>query len=122
MSKFVMAGVLASILCGAATAGEVIVPNDTTPFKVTEGDTVRIVADGIAGTQVKVKVTGPAKEEVRRVVPYSKGKPLIGPGNHEVDVKPTGKGKVTVEVTITPPNGPAKTEKYEFEVEAKDAK
>lgn len=119
MSKFVMAGFLASVLCGIAAAGDVIIPEENTPFTVKEDDTVRIAAKGIAGTQVTVKVDGPAKGEVRRVVTLLKGKQAPGPGNQEVDVKPTGKGKVTVEVTITPPNGPARTEKYEFEVEGK---
>ncbi|MCE9567046.1 MAG: hypothetical protein K8U57_34015 [Planctomycetes bacterium] len=117
MSKFGMAAVFGLVVAGFGMAGDVVIPEDTTPFTVKQGDTVRILVKGIAGTQVKAKVTGPAKETVNSVTTRVKGKMPIGPGNHEVDVKPTGKGKVVVEVTITPPNGKETTEKYEFEVE-----
>lgn len=108
---------LGTLLGGMALSADVVVPQDTTPFKVTDGDIVRIPVKGIAGTQVTAKVTGEAKHVVNSVTARTKGKLPIGPGNHEVEVKPTAKGKVTVEVTITPPNGTATTEKYEFDVE-----
>lgn len=116
MRKFVAAVTLALLASGLANAGDIVIPEDTTPFEVKEGDVVRIPANGIAGTVVTAKVTGMAKETINSVSTRVKGKQPIGPGNHEVEVKPTAKGKVKVEVTIKPPNGKAETHTYEFEV------
>jgi hypothetical protein len=116
MRKFVCGSLLSLLLVGLVCADNILVPGDRTPFEARMSDIVRIPARGIAGTQVTARVTGPAKAKVNSVIPIKMGMPLIGPGNHEVEVKPTGKGKVTVEVTIQSPTSEAVVEKYEFEV------
>ncbi len=117
MRKFVFAAMLAT-LGGAAVSADVVIPEDQVPFTVNEGDVVRIPAKGIAGTQVTAKVTqGTAKAVVKLVTTRVNGKAPIGPGNHEVDVHPEGKGAVSVDVTIAPPNGEKKTHKYSFKVQ-----
>lgn len=116
MKKLLLA-VTFAVAGGVAVAADVIVPTDNTPFTVKEGDVVRISAKGIAGINVAAKVAGPAKHHVHSVTEFVKGRPIIGPGNHEVEVTPTGKGNVTVEVTITPPGGKAEVTKYSFKVQ-----
>lgn len=99
--------------------GSVVIPRDTTPFKIQQDETVRLTGQGIAGAKIEAKVTGPAKiVSENRVSTRVKGAKPIGSGNVEFVIKPNGKGKVTVEVKSTPPNGDeAKVTKYEFEVE-----
>jgi hypothetical protein len=116
MKKFLFAAVVVVLSGGFMMADNIVVPEDKMPFTVEQGDVVRIPVKGIAGTQVTAKVTGEAKATVNSVSGRKNGKPLIGPGNQEVEVKASAKGKVTVEITITPPTGKATTEKYEFEV------
>jgi hypothetical protein len=97
----------------------VIVPRDQKPFGVGKGDIVRLTGKGIAGSEIEAKVAGPAKIEatstVREVV---NGRPVIGTTVKEFDLKPTDTGKVTVTITVTPPqpNAPAITTKIEFDV------
>lgn len=57
----------------------VVIPRDTTPFKVSEKDIVRLTGKGIAGAQIKAKVEGPAKIEAENFVQERvKGQRLIG--------------------------------------------
>lgn len=116
MKRFVTAAVLMVGMAGLVLAGNIVVPGDDTPFTVQKDDTVRIPVPGIAGTIVKATVNGPAKGTVNRVIRLKNGKPLIGPGNHEVEVKPTGTGKVTVEISVKSPTAEEEKSKYEFEV------
>jgi len=116
MMRFMFAGMVALACSALGLAGDVVVPKDKTPFTVQEGDIVRIAAKGIAGTQVTAKVTGPGKETVNSVSTRVNGRLPIGPGDHEVEVKTSGKGKVVVEITIKPPTGEGTTETYEFTV------
>jgi hypothetical protein len=98
----------------------IIMPLDTTPFKVSEKDVVRLVESGIAGSQIEAKVTGPAKVEFAATIrQFKNGKPLIGNTMKEFNIKPSGKGKVKVTVTVTPPqpNAKPKVTTYDFEVE-----
>ena len=99
--------------------GSVVIPRDTTPFKVPQDDTVRLTGKGIAGAKIVAKVTGPAKVvSENRVSTRVKGQMPIGSGNVEFVIKPSGKGTVIVELTTTSPSGgEATVTKYEFEVE-----
>lgn len=97
----------------------VIEPQDTTAFKIQEKThIVRVTGKGIAGAIITAKVNGPAKISAEGdVIEVIGGRPLIGPGNREFEITPTGKGKVTVEVTVKNPNGANPPDaKYEFEV------
>ena len=97
----------------------IVVPRDNTPFTVTKSDTVRLTGKGIAGTSITAKVDGPAKVVyANAILERSGGHPLVGPGNKEFEIKPTGKGKVTVTITSTGPQPDAKpvVTKYEFDV------
>jgi hypothetical protein len=116
--------VLTLVLVGVGTVAladdrTVIVPRDQKPFTVGKSDIVRLTGKGIAGSKSEAKVDGPAKIEatstVREVV---NGRPLIGTTVKEFDLKPTDMGKVTVTITVTPPqpNAPAKTTKFEFDM------
>lgn len=118
MKRSLMAAAIIALTAGLATAGDVVIPEDTTPFTVQASDTVRIPVKGIAGAKVKANVTGPAKGTVNSLSYRRNGKMPIGAGDKEVEVKPSGKGKVTVEITMTSPipGTPEKSEKYEFEV------
>ena len=116
MKKLMAAAAVVALVNGLAIAADIVIPEDNTPFTVQGTDVVRIPVKGIAGTQVKARVTGPAKATVNSISYRVQGKTPIGSGDQEVEVKPGGKGKVIVDITITPPNAPEKTEKYEFEV------
>jgi hypothetical protein len=98
----------------------IFVPLDTTPFKVSEKDIVRLVGAGIAGSNIEATVVGPAKVESKGSIHRIKsGMPVIGNTTVEFNIKPTGKGKVKVTITIKPPQPGAKPDikTYEFEVE-----
>jgi hypothetical protein len=98
----------------------IIVPQDDTPFtNVAKTDIVRLTGKGIAGAKITAKVDGPAKIIYANLISErANGSPLIGPGNKEFEIKPTGKGKVTVTITSTGPQGDAKpvVTKYAFDV------
>jgi hypothetical protein len=58
--------------------------------------------------------------EIRwQIFPRRDGHPLIGLGNKEFEIKPTGRGKVKVTITSTPPIPGEKptVETYQFDVE-----
>lgn len=116
MRKLIMASVLGVALSAPAIADDYVVPQDTKPFKITTKEIVRIPVRGIAGTSVEVKVDGKAKEKVNSVNGRKAGVPLTGPGNQEVEIKPSASGKVKVTLTVKPPNGPSTETVYEFEV------
>ena len=112
-----------AVPCGAIRAEEksatVVVPLDEKPFKVREKDLVRVTGEGIAGSRIEAKVEGPAKVSSTDTVSRRKnGVPLVGLTTKEFVLQPTGKGKVMVKVTVTPPQPDAKSKvtDYEFEV------
>ena len=97
----------------------IVVPRDDTPFSVTKSETVRLTGKGIAGAAITAKVDGPAKLIYANAISErSGGHPLVGPGNKEFEIKPTGRGKVTVTITSKGPQPDAKpvVTKYEFDV------
>jgi hypothetical protein len=107
------------VVGGVALADDrtVIVPTDNKPFTVEKDDIVRLTEKGIAGSKIEAKVEGPAKVEATSVVRELKnGRPLIGNTVKEFDLKPTGTGKVTVTITVTPPNASPRVTKIEFDV------
>jgi len=97
----------------------IVVPQDDKPFTVTKTEIVRLTGKGIAGAKITAKVDGPAKIIYANLISErANGSPLVGPGNKEFEIKPTGKGKVNVTITSTGPQGDAKpvVTKYEFDV------
>ncbi len=88
-----------------AEVASIVIAEGNKPFEVTETDIVRLTGKGIAGSTATAKITGPAKIEqqatIRRIV---NGLPLVGPGDTEFDIEPTGKGAVTVTISVKRPN------------------
>ena len=110
MRKLVLALVIIGF-CSVALADErtVILPRDNRPFTVTQGDIVRLIGMGIAGSKIEAKVEGSAKiETTSNIKELSNGKPLIGNQVKVFDLKPTGPGKVTATITVTPPQPDAR--------------
>jgi hypothetical protein len=98
----------------------VIIPKDDAPFTVNKSDLVRFSEKGIAGSKIEAKVTGPAKLESTSLVrEFRGGKPLIGNVVKEFEVKPTDLGKVTVTITVTPPQPGAQPKILNFEFEVR---
>jgi hypothetical protein len=107
-------------LCGVALAEErtVVLPRDNKPFTVAQSDIVRLIGMGISGSKIEAKVEGAAKIETVSIVKELNGKPLIGNQVKIFDLKPTGPGKATATITVTPPQPGSRSEvtKFEFEV------
>lgn len=105
-------------LAASAWAGTIVVPKDAKPFSVEQSEMVRLSAQGISGSSIKASVSGPAKIESENTIrEVHDGRVLIGNTTSEFDIKPTGKGKVTVRITVTSPTGGGpKTTEYEFNV------
>ncbi len=98
----------------------VVVPLDEKAFKVGEKNLVRLSGEGIAGSKIELRVDGVAKVTATEVISRRKGgQPLLGVTIKEFVLTPTGKGKVTAKLTVTPPQPDArpKVTEYEFEVE-----
>lgn len=94
----------------------IVVPSDTQPFQVMPGDTVRLVGQGIAGSEITADVRGPAKLVRKAYVAHvTGGQMLIGGMTEEFEIKPTGPGPITVVITVTYPTGsPPKKTTYKF--------
>lgn len=123
MDRVVVKLVFAVVALAAWTAAQaedrvIVIPRDNTPFTVAEDEVVRLIGKGIAGAKIVAAVEGPAKVVAENAITERvKGKPIVGPGNREFEIKPTGKGTVKVAITSTPPTGDKPTvTKYEFEV------
>src|SRR5260370_29357784 len=96
---------------GSALADDrmVIVPTDNQPFTAEKSDVVRLTGKGIAGSKIEATVKGPAKIEATSIVrQLTNGQPLLGGMVKEFDLKLTDTGKVTVTITVTPPQPGAK--------------
>jgi len=96
---------------GTALADErmVIIPTDNQPFTAEKSDIVRLTGKGIAGSKIEATVKGPAKVEATSIVrQLTNGQPLLGGMVKEFDLKLTDTGKVTVTITVTPPQPGAK--------------
>jgi hypothetical protein len=108
-----------TVFASAAPADDktAVVPEDTKPFKVDEGEIVRLTGRGIAGAKIEIKVEGPAKVEAAYNVTVRKnGTMPIGASVREFDLVSTGKGTVKVTITVTNPTGGPTDTKYEYEV------
>ncbi|VTR92612.1 Uncharacterized protein OS=Blastopirellula marina DSM 3645 GN=DSM3645_18061 PE=4 SV=1 [Gemmata massiliana] len=116
MKQLMFAVALLASLPSVGTAGDIVIPEDKTPFGINLGDVVRIPVKAVAGTQVKARVSSSSQVAVQTITNRVKGKEAPGTGNHEVEVKPKGKGQIKLYVTISPPNGKETTDLYEFEV------
>lgn len=108
-------------VCGVAMADEqtVILPRDNRPFTAAQSDIVRLIGMGISGSKIEAKVEGAAKiETISNIKELRNGKPLLGNQVKIFDLKPTGPGKVTATITVTPPQPgtPAQVTKYEYQV------
>ena len=109
-------------ICGRALADErtVIVPTDNQPFTAEKTDIVRLTGKGIAGSKIEAMVRGPAKVEAASIVrQLTNGQPLLGGMVKEFDLKLTDTGKVTVTITVTPPQPGAKPKVTRFQFEVK---
>lgn len=97
----------------------IVVPNDTKPFEVMPGDVVRLVGQGIAGSEITAGIRGPAKLVRKAYVAHvTGGQMLIGGMTEEFEIKPTGPGPITVVITVTYPTGnPPKKTTYKFKLE-----
>jgi hypothetical protein len=104
----VLGALLIVLSFALSSPADVIAPSDETPFDIKETDQVRLTAQGIAGARFEAKVEGPAKLIERKIIRLAKGRPLIGAQTREFDVTPTGTGKVTVTITVIPPQPDAK--------------
>jgi hypothetical protein len=118
MFRFALASVATLALGALVFAGTVVVPKDTKAFDVQQSETVRLSSSGIAGSSIKATVSGPAKIEHENTIrEVTNGRVLIGNTTTEFDLKPTGKGKVTVKITVASPTGGGpRTTEYEFTV------
>ena len=121
MKKLAFALVIIGV-CGVMFADEertFIVPKDDKSFVIGETDFVRLAGKGIAGSIIVSKIEGPAKiAAINNVRELSNGVPMIGNTIKEFDLKPTGKGKVQVTITVTSPipNSKPEVRKIEFEI------
>lgn len=120
MKRFLFgsAVVVALAVVGALHADEatVVVPVGDKPCQVTTKEIVRITAKGIAGSDITVKVEGPANDLKSNVVNRAGDKNLVGNTVEEHNITPTGKGTIKVKVTVKPPNGDATVQEYQIEV------
>ena len=120
MTKLPLALVSVGVL-GAAFGADrtVLIPMDDKPFTAAKSVIVRLTGKGIAGSKIEAKVEGPAKiVDTSTLRPLANGRPTIGTHVKEFDVQPTEAGKVTVTITVTPPQPTAepKVTKYQFDV------
>jgi len=119
---FVLTLAFAGICGGSALADErtVIVPTDNQPFTVEKTDIVRLTGKGIAGSKIEAMVRGPAKVEAASIVrQLTNGQAPLGGLVKEFDLKLTDTGKVTVTITVTPPQPGAKPKVTRFQFEVK---
>lgn len=116
MKQLVFAVALLASLPSVGTAGDIVIPEDKTPFSINLGDVVRIPVKAVAGTQVNARVSASSQVTVQTVTNRVKGKALPGAGSHEVEVKPKVKGTFKLFITTSLPNGKDTTDVYEFEV------
>ena len=99
---------------------KIVVPENDKPFKAKQTDIVRIEGTTPSGGTVEAKVDGPAKIENTNTITKKAGdNNVIGALIKEFEIKPSGKGKVTVTITTTGPGRPTdkNTTTYEFNVE-----
>jgi hypothetical protein len=80
------------------------------------GDLARIDASVVAGGKVDVKVIGPAKTRRLQLIRVVNGEKVIGELGGEVEVTPTAKGRITVELTKKSFDNSKTVEKYVIEV------
>jgi len=117
--RSILSLVVALVLCNAAWATKVYVPKDDTKFTITKDDVVRITGQGIAGSQIKAELKGPAAMIEYDVIEVAKGHPLLGMHRKDFIVRPSGAGTVKVTVTVKPPQPDAKPMVTTYEFEAK---
>ncbi|MBA4017284.1 MAG: hypothetical protein C0483_08930 [Pirellula sp.] len=110
------AGVSDEAASSADEPSSIVVPSDTNPFEVMEGDSVRLVGQGIAGSEITADIRGPGKLVRKAYIAHvTEGQMMIGGATEEFEIKPTGPGPITVVITVTyPTGGPPKKTTYKF--------
>lgn len=105
--------------CGLSFAQEgiVVIPKNNKPFIVSGNSLVRLTKSAAVGSEIEIKIEGPAKLDSTNVV-YEIGELKIGASAKEFNLKMTGTGNVTVTIVVKPPNPKGKVQetKYEFVV------
>ncbi len=95
----------------------VVVPQDTTPFKVDRQQMVRLTGEGIAGAKIVADVDGPAEIVAENsIMTVKDGHVLIGMDKKEFVIRPTGQGKVNVKITTTFLKNEPIIKDYEFRI------
>lgn len=85
--------------------GVMVVVSGVEPFDVQQNERVRLTGNGIAGSNIRIQVTGPAKVERSNYIrPIIDGETPIGGLDKEFEIRPTGKGEVSVVITVEYPN------------------
>lgn len=105
---------------GLAKAGDVIVPDDSTPFSIKSEDIVRLTGKGIAGSRITIDLNkSPVKVESEKTVVFLKnGAVPKGETIKEFEIKAKEKGMAKIIIIVKPPQPDLPPEKivYEFEI------
>lgn len=98
----------------------IVVASGTKPFEVSPGTVVRMLGQGIAGSEITADVRGPGKLLRKAYVAQMiDGEIPIGGETVEFEVTPTGPGEVVVVITVDYPTGsPPKKTTYKFGLSA----
>ena len=95
----------------------VVVPQDGNPFAVERQQMVRFSQDAIAGAKIVANVDGPAEVVAENsLLNVKNGHVLIGMENVEFVIRPTGPGKVKVQISSTFLQNEPVVADYEFVV------
>jgi len=93
------------------------VPVRDKPCEFKETDVVRITARGIVGAKIEVNVNDQAKlAKKTKVIQRAGNMNMIGTTVEEYEIKPTGEGKASVKVVVTPPQPDAEPDVMEYEI------
>ena len=94
-----------------------VVPQDASPFTVRRQQLVRLTGGGIAGAKIVADVDGPAELVAENsILTVKNGHGLVGEEEVEFVIRPTGEGKVKVNITTSFLKSEPTVTTFEFEV------